>query len=896
MHNSWLTYIIIVLVFVLCTDINYNKPNESFLHTIPFEGSNWSKFELKLSNFELDSSKLILQSIKPANQDELNYLTYRKNEIAKWEADLTGPVLDSIIELDSISPLFQQLLFSLNKHLVYKFMDPLQLEHIVNELQKDSTISIYWIAKGYQAIGDIYHLQYNDINQSKKWYESALSIYQSLPFEVPELLFLYQDMIQISVATREYQLGQLYGLKMINIATDKFKDNPALEAMAYYLSGYMDLISGDSSTVKFNHALSLVVNSGLNRLIQQIALYSNYSYRFSNQIELAQPFLEILSRNVAKYGDYIDYEKVVGEKYYVEENYTMAITHLQNALKFSSSHPSLYPGHRLSILYSLILSNTQLQQYDKALDYAFMSLSGNKELDLALSRKAILDTILSGAFDHYSYSFMDAILVAKILLLSSQQSKSLQELYLALRLSKKAFSLVENEEYSIEEFRRLEFTRYAKEVFETGMHVCAELYSQTGQDSILNDYFLFASNNKYRILTSESSKLYKQYNIPENISSQERDYKAKYNKYKRLQKKDSLYYYKIQIDRLNALYQAGFSEFFNSRLSLSRLRLDDLRIPSKTSFLDYQLFDSTLYLLRLSNSVKHLYRHRLTKLDYELLDHIINDQRNPSPNLDTLWKLACSGSELLLPEINEYKDYTLVISPCNIISRISFVALTLSESPDYLNDHYHIYYMNKIHPIDVLPASSSPSPDQKIVAFSFSDKNTIKSSNLSIELPGSYLEVQELKNTYSNTTIYSGLQATKDNFFKTLEDTTVDVLHVAMHAFADPDGNIEPYILFRNPKNVSELDTLFSYELINHTTSAKYLFLSSCYSREGKYIAGEGVYDLTRLYFKLGIRQIVAQLWEAPDLIFQHSHEIAPYFWAGQIKVYSYLDFDQIEQ
>ncbi|HPG07555.1 MAG: CHAT domain-containing protein [Saprospiraceae bacterium] len=878
--------IILCSLFLCIIPTACNQTDNPSFNYSPFIGSEWINLETALSKFDLDSSKSVLQSIKPTNSDEKNYINYRTNEIAKWEADLTGPVLDSIIELDSLSPPFQQLLFCLNKHLIYQYKDPLLLENIVNDLKQDSALPFYWIAKGYQAIGDIYHLHYNNINETKFWYESALNLYQKLPTPVPEILFLYKDMIQISVATREYQLGQLYGQKMIDIATTKYKENPDLQAIAFYLSGYMDLISGDSSTVKFNQALSFVEGSNQNRLIQQIALYANYSYRFPNQNERAQPFLELLSTNIAINGDYIDYEKVVGEKYYVDEIYKIAIIHLLKALEFSSSHPALYPGHRLSILYTLILSYIKLKQYDKALDYAFMSLSGNDTVDPTLSRKAIIDTILSGIFDPFSYSFIDVNLIAKTFLLSYQQSKSLSDLYLALDLVKKAFSLVENEEYSIEEFRRLELTKFAKVVFETGMHICAELYSQTGQDSILNDYFLFASNNKYRILTGESSILYQQYQIPEIIASKERGYKAKYNKFRRLQKSDSLYFYKVRIDSLNDLYLSMYPNFYHARLSLSRPNLSKLKIPINTTLLDYQLFDSTLFLLQLRKNKQQLFRQKLSPEDYKLLDQIIAEQRDPSPNLDSLWKHALSGTNLLLPEIKQNGDSYLVISPCKIVSRISFAALTLSESPDYLDDRFHIFYMNRIHSIDDLPSTIIPSIDQKIAAFAFSDKNTIKSSNLSIELPGSYLEVQALKNQHPNTIIYSGLQANKANLFKTLQDTSVDHLHIAMHAYADAEGNIDPYLLFRDPQDVNKLDTLFCYELLNHPTQILSITLTSCLTREGKYLEGEGIYDISRFFFQIGANTITTSLWAISDFT-RTQFKTSPYYWAYEIPIIS---------
>ena len=109
--------IILCSLFLCIIPTACNQTDNPSFNYSPFIGSEWINLETALSKFDLDSSKSVLQSIKPTNSDEKNYINYRTNEIAKWEADLTGPVLDSIIELDSLSPPFQQLLFCLNKHL-----------------------------------------------------------------------------------------------------------------------------------------------------------------------------------------------------------------------------------------------------------------------------------------------------------------------------------------------------------------------------------------------------------------------------------------------------------------------------------------------------------------------------------------------------------------------------------------------------------------------------------------------------------------------------------------------------------------------------------------------------------------------------------------------------------
>jgi|GEM_PF-1746434 len=106
-------------------------------------------------------------------------------------------------------------------------------------------------------------------------------------------------------------------------------------------------------------------------------------------------------------------------------------------------------------------------------------------------------------------------------------------------------------------------------------------------------------------------------------------------------------------------------------------------------------------------------------------------------------------------------------------------------------------------------------------------------------------------------TLYSGDNATKDNFVKAASEFSV--LHLAMHAIMDT-GNYEySYLAFQHDQ------PLYFHELYKMDIPARLVILSACNTGNGLLENGEGFMSLSRAFAYAGVPAAIHSLWEVPD-------------------------------
>ncbi len=174
-----------------------------------------------------------------------------------------------------------------------------------------------------------------------------------------------------------------------------------------------------------------------------------------------------------------------------------------------------------------------------------------------------------------------------------------------------------------------------------------------------------------------------------------------------------------------------------------------------------------------------------------------------------------------------------------------------------------VVYVPSYHLInDFLPKKGATG---KAVFFAFSDPATIKSKKRTrmIELPGTYREVVKLKNQYPDSRLYSGNNATKNNFLKEYQNPDNHYIHLALHGVAVSDTKDDIKLYFRTKPG--GLDSLYGYELLNLNSSCKKIVLSACHSGAGKYIKGEGLFSLPRYFMINGANDVSFNFWEVED-------------------------------
>ena len=105
---------------------------------------------------------------------------------------------------------------------------------------------------------------------------------------------------------------------------------------------------------------------------------------------------------------------------------------------------------------------------------------------------------------------------------------------------------------------------------------------------------------------------------------------------------------------------------------------------------------------------------------------------------------------------------------------------------------------------------------------------------------------------------FSGNNCTKTSFLR--EQSRYDVLHLFMHGKSNLADRHDNKLSFGHPN-----DTLWGFEVQEHTFSARLVVLSACETALGRNESGEGSFTLSRSFLQAGVPQVVATLWEVQE-------------------------------
>ena len=150
----------------------------------------------------------------------------------------------------------------------------------------------------------------------------------------------------------------------------------------------------------------------------------------------------------------------------------------------------------------------------------------------------------------------------------------------------------------------------------------------------------------------------------------------------------------------------------------------------------------------------------------------------------------------------------------------------------------------------------------------------------------SYLGVPDLKNAadalhasaafYKNEKLFTGLNATRSNFFNYA--SSYSVVSIFSHARADTTGK-EPELFMQD--SVIHLSEL---QLLNNPAT-RLVLLSACQTNVGRNATGEGIYSLARGFASAGIPSVAATLWKADEqTVYAVSEKFNEYLSQGMSK------------
>ena len=133
-------------------------------------------------------------------------------------------------------------------------------------------------------------------------------------------------------------------------------------------------------------------------------------------------------------------------------------------------------------------------------------------------------------------------------------------------------------------------------------------------------------------------------------------------------------------------------------------------------------------------------------------------------------------------------------------------------------------------------------------------------------LPAAALEVRAAAAlTGGHTASYLGAAATRANLRFGLAQH-FPLLHLATHAFSDPEDAARSYILLAGDTPTNAWDYLFLNEVRGlDLHGVDLVTISACETETGKLVEGEGVASFSRAFLAAGARTVVTSLWPVGD-------------------------------
>ena len=299
--------------------------------------------------------------------------------------------------------------------------------------------------------------------------------------------------------------------------------------------------------------------------------------------------------------------------------------------------------------------------------------------------------------------------------------------------------------------------------------------------------------------------------------------------------------------------------------------LDDVRksVPEDSVLLEYWSSEEGMALLwaaRDSAGVTPLsggpgFRPLLNKLAARLADPANGDWREPAQAVgDILFGAAARGRR------------RLIVAADNELWKIPFEALIVDGRP--LVDRYNISYGpagSLVRAVENRRSVRMPWQRSLVgfanpVAGNGSADIQLPGANNTAGLPGAEQELRIAARLLGGSgDLMLGAQAAKRGLAKA-GSRTLPVLHLATHAWADPEDPTRSWMLFAPATPGAGFDYLFLKEAAGlNLRGVSLVTASACETEVGRLQAGEGVESFGRAFLEAGADAVVTSLWPVSD-------------------------------
>ncbi len=621
-----------------------------------------------------------------------------------------------------------------------------------------------------------------------------------------------------------------------------------------------------------------------------------YDYREAQKSIASQKLLELdtlfINTTESCGNDYANYHRVKGQILSVQRDFTASESHWQKALQYYESQ----------VIAQAAVYNTIVWYYSQALEK-------NQKFDQAKAvyrSKPIAPENSSEKNQLYSFSFIDKARLASISINQWKKTQKENHQAEAIALLNQSYESLLQQTVSLNEASILRIYGDKTDLIESALDFIYDLYQKNPTIQNKQHFYQFASIKKNMLLERDMQLYQSDSLIPKDIRKKEVEIKKEIKSFgaassrswpqvqRALDEQDSL-----EAHILSIYNQADLS--LNESQTKESLAEVQHRLSPTQSFLDYYLIDDTLYIILINREGTSIYKreaHMLERIINELYTVQSKNQHIPVVDYQTMAHEVYV--QLVDDDILAKLKQEVIISADDVIHQVNFEAL-VTDVNTHINDYKEVPYL--MHNYDITYAFSPRSfitpllPENlKVAAFSFSDGETILAGSTThfSELPYAYKEVNSIKTRHQNTIVYSGAKATKGQFIESLQDPSVDYIHLSLHAVSNTANRDDVKLYFRTSE--AGIDSLYGYELLGIETAVKKIVLSACESGAGHTLNNEGIFSLNRYFDQIGVSSQASTLWKIDsqasseltmlskkEFIEQHPEYGHPYYWASFI-------------
>lgn len=445
--------------------------------------------------------------------------------------------------------------------------------------------------------------------------------------------------------------------------------------------------------------------------------------------------------------------------------------------------------------------------------------------------------------------------------------------------------ITDNRESLYKSDGKLFLSQFFKDLYETGIDACYELFQLTGNDEYARKAFGYAQKSKANLFL-EQEKDYKEFassNIP--YALKEEYYQTtgtlenlKGSLYAALNNSvtgDSVLRMSDQIISLEDRVSELRDSISLNQIGFIASRPASLELKKGSVLIEYFYGTQNVYLFGLNFDNKISFNR--TKNSDEFIENLESFLRiiSSPPDIESferdLQVFRKSGfhlfDNLIRPVVDDLgtNAHELVIVPDEFLTRVPFEAF-LTESSNSKN-YSNIDYLINSYNVRYLISSDLTRDDElfskenrnRILGIGFSESTNSNVMNGYGSLPGTEREIQFLNASFDGD-YYLGNEGTKQRFLSDAKE--YDIIHLAIHGKADSSNRFQSSLIFNGSDSILNPNQLYLANI-----NARLTVLSACESGKGQIESGEGTFSIARGFATVGVPNVIMSLWEVNDRI-----------------------------